>query len=75
MKAFSGPIPQVDETLAQMAGATLFSKLDVNCGFWQIPLSTELRLLTTFIMPTEDSVSKNFPSASPVHLSFSNVIY
>ena len=45
------PIPQVDETLAQLAGAVLFSKLDANCGFWQIPLSAESRQLTTFITP------------------------
>ena len=45
------PIPKVDETLAQLAGATLFSKLDANSGFWQIPLEEESRLLTTFITP------------------------
>ena len=45
------PIPKVDETLAQLAGATLFSKLDANSGFWQIPLAPESRLLTTFITP------------------------
>ena len=45
------PIPQVDETLAQLSGATLFSKMDANSGFWQIPLSAESCLLTTFIMP------------------------
>ena len=45
------PIPQVDETLAQLAGAAFFSKLDANSGFWQIPLSAESHLLTTFIMP------------------------
>ena len=28
------PIPKVDETLAQLSGATLFSKLDANSGFW-----------------------------------------
>ena len=33
------PLPKVDDTLAQMAGATVFSKLNANCGFWQIPLS------------------------------------
>ena len=45
------PIPKVDETLAQLTGATLFSKLDANSGFWQIPLARDSRLLTTFITP------------------------
>ena len=46
------PIPKVDETLAQLAGATVFSKLDANSGFWQIPLEKDSRLLTTFITPS-----------------------
>ena len=45
------PIPRVDETLAQLAGATVFSKLDANSGFWQIPLAKPSRKLTTFITP------------------------
>ena len=45
------PIPQVDETLAQLSGAMLFSKMDANSGFWQIPLCAESHLLTTFITP------------------------
>ena len=45
------PIPTVDETLAHLSGATIFSKLDANSGFWQIPLAKESRLLTTFITP------------------------
>jgi hypothetical protein len=44
-------IPRVNKTLAQLTGATVFSKLDVNSGFWQIPLAAESRLLTTFITP------------------------
>ena len=44
-------MPKVDTTLAQLSGATLFSKLDVNSGFWQIPLAEESKLLTTFITP------------------------
>ena len=30
------PIPSVDETLGKLAGATVFTKLDANSGFWQI---------------------------------------
>ena len=45
------PIPKVDDTIAQLAGATLFSKLDANSGFWQIPLAKESHPLTTFITP------------------------
>ena len=45
------PIPKVDETLAQLTGARVFSKLDANSGFWQIPLEEKSKLLTTFVTP------------------------
>ena len=45
------PLPAVDQVLAQLSGATIFSKLDANSGFWQVPLSPESALLTTFITP------------------------
>ena len=45
------PLPKIEETLAQLSGATVFSKLDANSGFWQIPLARKSRLLTTFITP------------------------
>ena len=45
------PMAKVDETLAQLAGAALFSKLDANSGFWQIPLAEESHSLTTFVTP------------------------
>ena len=45
------PLPAVDQTLAQIAGAKFFSKLDANSGFWQIPLDPASSLLTTFITP------------------------
>ena len=45
------PLPKVDDILAQMSGARIFSKLDANSGFWQIPLAKESRLLTTLLTP------------------------
>ena len=44
-------LPSVDYTLGQLAGAKVFTKLDANSGFWQIPLSKNSALLTTFITP------------------------
>ncbi len=45
------PMPAVEQVLAQPSGAKIFSKLDANSGFWQIPLSPESTILTTFITP------------------------
>ena len=45
------PMPKVDTTLALLSGANVFSKLDANSGFWQIPLADKSKLLTTFITP------------------------
>ncbi len=44
-------LPAVEQTLAQLAGARVFTKLDANSGFWQIPLAKESAPLTTFITP------------------------
>ena len=38
-------------TLAQLAGVKIFTKLDTNSRFWQIPLTPESSRLTTFIIP------------------------
>ena len=45
------PMPSVDDTLAQLTGAVVFSKVDANSGFWQIPLAEESQHYTTFITP------------------------
>ena len=42
-------LPTVEHVLAQMSGATVFSKLDANCGFHQIRLTEDSKPLTTFI--------------------------
>ena len=44
-------ILKVDETLAQLTGASVFSKIDANSGFWQILLAKASKPLTTFITP------------------------
>ena len=45
------PLPAIEQTLAQLAGTKVFTKLDTNSGFWQIPLAEKSSLLTTFIIP------------------------
>ena len=44
-------LPSVEETLAKLQNARIFTKLDSNSGFWQIPLSKDSAKLTTFITP------------------------
>ena len=51
----------VDHVLAQFSGATIFTKLDANAGFWQIKLSEESTLYTTFITPFGRYCFKRFP--------------
>ena len=48
MSSVKHPMPAVEQTLAQIAGAHVFSKLDANSGFWQIPLSTESAALRRY---------------------------
>ena len=45
------PVPKVDDTLVLLYGSTVFSKLEANTGFWEIPLSEKSSPLTTFITP------------------------
>ena len=43
------PIPNVEDTLYQMNGATVFSKLDLTQSFHQIELEESYRYITTFV--------------------------
>ena len=64
------PLPKVDETLAQLTRAKVFSKLDANSVFWQIPLSQLSCLLITFIAPTGRYCFNKLPfgiSSGPKH--------
>ena len=64
------PLPRVDDFLAQLSGAKLFSKLDANSGFWQVPLAEQSRHLTTFITPFGRYCLNTMPfgiSSAPEH--------
>ena len=55
------PLPTTDHLLAKLSGATVFTKLDCNSGFHQIPLAKESQQLTTFITPFGRFVYKRIP--------------
>ena len=54
-------LPCVEQILAQLSGAKVFSKLDANSGFWQIKLSESSSPLTTFITPFGRSCFQRLP--------------
>lgn len=54
-------LPSVEQTLAQISGAKIFTKLDANSGFWQVGLSHESSLITTFITPFRRFCFKRLP--------------
>lgn len=66
------PLPKVETTLAQLSGATVFSKIDTNSGFWQIPMDPGSRLLTTFLTPFGRFATTNFHLELLVHQSIFN---
>lgn len=45
------PISKVENTLAKLKEATVFSKIDATSGFYQIKLDPESRKLTTILTP------------------------
>lgn len=42
------PLPRVDDSLDALAGATLFSTLDLSSGYWQIPMEDASMEKTAF---------------------------
>lgn len=54
-------LPTVEEAMSKLQEAQVFSKLDCSSGFWQVQLSKESRLLTTFITPFGRYVYNRLP--------------
>ena len=48
------PLPNIEETLEEMNGAKIYSKMDLFQGFHQIELADESREITTFV--TNDAI-------------------
>jgi hypothetical protein len=44
-------MPTLDETTSQLAGVKYFTVLDATAGYWNVPLSKESSILTTFQTP------------------------
>ena len=42
------PMPVINDVLAQLGGAKVFTSLDLMSGYWQIPLEEESKPLTAF---------------------------
>ena len=64
------PLPQVDDALAQLTGARIFSKLDKSSGFSQNPLAEESWLVTMFVTPFGRYCFNKLPfgiSSAPEH--------
>ena len=45
------PLPRPDDILARLGGATVFTELDLKCGYWQQPLDAESQPKTAFVTP------------------------
>lgn len=55
------PLPTVEETLGELGDSRVFSKLDANCGYWQMKLHKDSQKLTTFITPFGRYYCKRLP--------------
>ncbi|KAI2646921.1 hypothetical protein H4Q32_027367 [Labeo rohita] len=54
-------LPTLDDLLPKLAKSTVFSSLDAESGFWQIPLEEYSARLTTFITPLGRYCFKRLP--------------
>ena len=64
-------LESVDDTLAKLGECNIMTKLDVNSGYWQMPLDEESQLKATFITP----FGRSWPIRGPFGLSSMQEIF
>ncbi|CAN8075729.1 unnamed protein product, partial [Agarophyton chilense] len=55
------PIPRMDECIDSLGDATVFTALDSNCGYWQVPVREEDRDKTAFLCHSGSYRFKRMP--------------
>ena len=65
------PIPNMEEIVGDVGGATVFSKIDLCKGYWQIPVKEEDRAKTAFVTPDGQYEFKVLPFGMVTHRLFS----
>jgi len=45
----SYPLPRMDDCIDSLGSAVVFTTLDANCGYWQLPIREKDQELTTFV--------------------------
>jgi hypothetical protein len=46
----SYPLPKIEQAFQHFSGATVFSVLDLNSAYYQIPLTPQSRRITAFLL-------------------------
>ena len=69
------PMPVINDVLAQLGGAKIFTSLDLLSGYWQIPLAEESKPLTAFSTHREHLEFNRMPfGLCSAPISFSRIM-